>query len=75
MIIDIKEKIIEIKSEEGSYLKDSDNNVFEGICFKNEGQTEEELKGLFFDITEDEYIEIIRELEEELEEEENLEEL
>ena len=63
MVIIFKENIIEIKSEEGLYLKDSDNNVFEGICFKNEGQTEEELIKMFFDITEEEYREILMESE------------
>ena len=63
MIIEIKEKIIEVKSEPGLYLKDIDNNLFEGICMKNEGQTEEELREMFLDITEEEYFEILREIE------------
>lgn len=63
MIIEIKEKIIEVKSEPGLYLKNTGNEVFEGICLKNEGQTEEELREMFFDITEEEYFEILRELE------------
>ena len=64
MIIEIKEKIIEVKSEDGLYLKNINNEVFEGICLKNEGQTEEELREIFFDITEEEYFEILRETEE-----------
>ena len=54
MFIDIKDNIIEIKAEDGLYLKDTENNVFEGICFKNNGQTEEELRKMFKEITEEE---------------------
>ena len=64
MIINIEDNIIEIKAEDGLYLKDLDNNTFEGICFKNNGQTEEELKEQYVEISIEEYEEIKKKEEE-----------
>lgn len=74
MIIDIKENIIEIRAEE-TLLKDLDGNTFGGICMKNNGQKEEELKELYKEISLEEYEEIKKKEEEELKriEEENKE--
>lgn len=70
MIIEIKENLIEIKAEQ-TLLKDSDGNIFGGICFKNNGQKEEELKELYVEISKEEFEEIKKkeeELNKELEE-------
>jgi hypothetical protein len=72
MIIEFKEKIIEIQAEEGFYLKDLENNTFEGICFLNKGQTEEELRMLYTEIEAEEIEETELEDEQEMIDEENL---
>lgn len=74
MIIEIKENIIEIKAEE-TLIKNLDGNTFEGICFRNNEQTEEELKEIYKEISQEEYEEIKKKEEEELKriEEENKE--
>ena len=74
MIIEIKENLIEIKAEQ-TLLKDLDGNIFGGICLKNNGQKEEELKEQYKEISQEEFEEIKKKEEEELKriEEENKE--
>lgn len=74
MVIEIKENIIEIKAEQ-TLIKDFNGNTFMGICFKNNGQKEEELKEQYKEISKEEYEEIKKKEEEELKriEEENKE--
>ena len=60
---------IEVFPQDDMYLMDSEKNIYEGICMRDNGQTDEEIKYQYTEITEEEK----REIEEQREEEEYVE--
>ena len=60
---------IEVFPQDDMYLMDSEKNIYEERCMKDKGQTDEEIRNEYTEITEEEK----REIEEQREEEEYVE--
>lgn len=45
---------IEVFPQDDMYLMDSEKNIYEGICMKDKGQTDEEIRNEYTEITEEE---------------------
>lgn len=56
---------IEVFPQDNMYLMDSEKNIYEGICMRDNGQTDEDIKNEYTEITEEEKNKIEEEREKE----------